>query len=127
MSTPVMRLWDNILLLPIIGLLDSKRVQLIMEAALQNILDYQARFIILDIQGVPAIDSAVANYLIKVTKATKLMGCNCIVTGMSPQISQALVNLGIELGDIMTQSNLKDGVSTSLKQMGLKLQSNKIS
>lgn len=127
MSTPVMRLWDNILLLPIIGLLDSKRVQLIMEAALQNILDYQARFIILDIQGVPAIDSAVANYLIKVTKATKLMGCNCIVTGMSPQISQALVNLGIELGDIMTQSNLKDGVSTSLKEMGLKLQLNKTS
>ena len=90
-------------------------------------MDYQARFIILDIQGVPAIDSAVANYLIKVTKATKLMGCNCIVTGMSPQISQALVNLGIELGDIMTQSNLKDGVSTSLKEMGLKLQLNKTS
>lgn len=121
MSTPVMRLWDNILLLPIIGLVDSKRVQIIMEAALQNILDYQAKFLILDIQGVPAIDSAVANYLIKVTQATKLMGCRCIVTGISPQISQALVNLGIDLGDILTQSNLKDGVSMSLKEMGIKL------
>jgi len=121
MSTPVMRLWDNVLLLPIIGLVDSKRVQTIMEAALQNILDHQAKFLILDIQGVPAIDSAVANYLIKVTQATKLMGCRCIVTGISPQISQALVNLGIDLGDILTQSTLKDGVSMSLKKMGLKL------
>ncbi|MEM5527440.1 PAS domain S-box protein [Gammaproteobacteria bacterium AS21] len=121
MSTPVMRLWDNVLLLPIIGLVDSKRVQTIMEAALQNILDHQAKFLILDIQGVPAIDSAVANYLIKVTQATKLMGCRCIVTGISPQISQALVNLGIDLGDILTQSTLKDGVSMSLKEMGLKL------
>ena len=125
MSTPVMHLWDNILLLPIIGLVDSKRVQTIMEAALQNILDYQAKFFILDIQGVPAIDSAVANYLIKVTQATKLMGCRCIVTGISPQISQALVNLGIDLGDILTQSNLKDGVSMSLKEMGVELASNK--
>jgi len=116
-----MRLWDNVLLLPIIGLVDSKRVQTIMEAALQNILDHQAKFLILDIQGVPAIDSAVANYLIKVTQATKLMGCRCIVTGISPQISQALVNLGIDLGDILTQSTLKDGVSMSLNKMGLKL------
>ena len=122
MSTPVMRLWDNILLLPIIGLVDSKRVQLIMEIALQNILEYQAKVLILDIQGVPAVDSAVANHLIKVTKATKLMGCKCIVTGISPEISQALVNLGIELGDIETQSNLKEGVSDSLKSMGIQIQ-----
>jgi methyl-accepting chemotaxis protein len=121
MSTPVMRLWDNILLLPVIGLMDSKRVQLIMEIALQKILDYQARVLILDVQGVPALDSAVANHLIKVTKATKLMGCNCIITGISPQISQALVNLGIDLGDILTQSTLKDGVETSLKHLELEL------
>ncbi|MBL4630081.1 MAG: PAS domain S-box protein [Paraglaciecola sp.] len=123
MSTPVMRLWDNVLLLPIIGLVDSKRVQTIMESALQNILEHQAKFLILDIQGVPAIDSAVANYLIKVTQATKLMGCRCIVTGISPQISQALVNLGIDLGNIITQSNLKDGVSMSLKELGIKMSS----
>ena len=121
MSTPVMRLWDNILLLPIIGLVDSKRVQLIMETALKNILEYQAKIIVLDIQGVPAVDSAVANHIIKITRATKLMGCKCIVTGISPEISQALVNLGIDLGDIVTQPNLKEGVSDSLKSLGFQI------
>ena len=125
MSTPVMRLWDSILLLPIVGLVDSKRAQLIMETVLQKILDYQAKVIILDIQGVPAVDSAVANRLIKVTKATRLMGCTCIVTGISPEISQALVNLGIELTDILTQSTLKDGVSTSLEKVGFQLKETK--
>ena len=125
MSTPVMRLWDSILLLPIVGLVDSKRAQLIMETVLQKILDYQAKVIILDIQGVPAVDSAVANHLIKVTKATRLMGCTCIVTGISPEISQALVNLGIELTDILTQSTLKDGVSTSLEKVGFQLKETK--
>jgi PAS domain S-box-containing protein len=121
MSTPVMQLWDKILLLPIVGLVDSKRVQLIMETALQMISDYQAEIIILDIQGVPAVDSAVANHLIKVTKATKLMGCTCIVTGISPEVSQALVNLGIELGEILTQSTLKHGVNTALRNIGVEL------
>jgi PAS domain S-box-containing protein len=121
MSTPVMRLWDSILLLPIVGLVDSKRVQLIMETVLQRIVDYETKVIILDIQGVPSVDSAVANHLIKVTQATKLMGCTCIVTGISPEISQALVNLGIELTDISTQATLKDGVSTSLERLGLQL------
>ena len=121
MSTPVMRLWDSILLLPIVGLVDSKRVQLIMETVLQRIVDYETKVIILDIQGVPAVDSAVANHLIKITQATKLMGCTCIVTGISPEISQALVNLGIELTDISTQATLKDGVSTSLERLGLQL------
>ena len=125
MSTPVMRLWDNILLLPIVGLVDSKRVQLIMESVLEKILDFQARVIILDIQGVPSVDSAVANHLIKVTKATKLMGCTCIITGISPEISQALVNLGIELTDILTQATLKDGVNTSLKSIGFQLRETK--
>jgi len=121
MSTPVMQLWDKILLLPIVGLVDSKRVQLIMETVLEKIVDYQAKVIILDIQGVPTVDSAVANHLIKVTKAARLMGCTCIVTGISPEISQALVQLGIELTDILTQSTLKDGVSTSLKNIGFQL------
>ena len=122
MSTPVMQLWDNILLLPVVGLVDSKRVQLIMETALQKILDYQAKLLILDIQGVPAVDSAVANHLIQITKATRLMGCTSIVTGISPEISQALVNLGIDLGDIQTKATLKDGVSFSLANLGMKLQ-----
>lgn len=126
MSTPVMRLWDNILLLPIVGLVDSKRVQVIMESVLEKILAYQAKVIILDIQGVPSVDSAVANHLIKVTKATRLMGCTCIITGISPEISQALVNLGIELTDILTQATLKDGVNTSLKIIGFQLKETKI-
>jgi methyl-accepting chemotaxis protein len=121
MSTPVMQLWDNILLLPVVGLVDSKRVQLIMETALQKILDYQAKLLILDIQGVPAVDSAVANHLIQITKATRLMGCTSIVTGISPEISQALVNLGLDLGDIQTQATLKDGVSFSLANLGFQL------
>jgi anti-anti-sigma regulatory factor len=121
MSTPVMRLWNNILLLPIVGLVDSKRVQLIMETVLQKIVDYETKVIILDIQGVPSVDSAVANHLIKITKATRLMGCTCIVTGISPEISQALVNLGLELTDILTQATLKDGVSASLERIGLEL------
>lgn len=121
MSTPVMQLWENILLLPVVGLVDSKRVQLIMQTALQKIMDDQAKVLILDIQGVPAVDSAVANHLIQITKATSLMGCTCIVTGISPEIAQSLVNLGIDLGDILTQANLKDGVRTSLKATGFQL------
>ena len=125
MSTPVMQLWDNILLLPIVGMVDSKRVQFIMETVLQKILDYQAKIVILDIQGVPTVDSAVANHLIKITKASRLMGCTCIMTGISPEISQALVNLGIELTDILTQSTLKDGVNTSLENIGCQIKETK--
>jgi rsbT co-antagonist protein RsbR len=124
MSTPVMNLWDDILLLPLVGLVDSKRVQLIMEAVLQKISDNQAKVIILDIQGVPTVDSAVANHLIKVTKATKLMGCKCVITGISPEISQALVNLGIELTDITTQSTLKDGLKFAFEFLSLYVKEN---
>jgi methyl-accepting chemotaxis protein len=121
MSTPVMQLWDGILMLPIVGLVDSKRVQLIMETVLQRIIDTQAKVVILDIQGVPNVDSAVANHLIKITKASRLMGCVCIITGISPEISQALVNLGIELTDILTQSTLKDGLNSSLQSIGCQI------
>ncbi|MER2490461.1 PAS domain-containing protein [Catenovulum sediminis] len=121
LSTPVMKIWDKMLLLPIIGVVDSRRVQLIMEISLQNIMEFQAKIMILDIQGVPAVDSAVANHLIKVAKAAKLMGCTCIITGISPAISQALVNLGIELGDIVTQPSLKEGMNAALVSMGMEI------
>lgn len=121
MSTPVMQLLDRVLLLPIIGLVDSKRVQVIMETVLQKISEHRAKVIILDVQGVPAIDSSVANHIIKITKSTKLMGCNCIVTGISPEVSQALVNLGIDLGNILTQSTLDEGVYSALESLGFKL------
>lgn len=118
MSTPIMQLWDNVLLMPVIGMVDSRRVQMIMEAVLQKVVDHDAKVIVMDIQGVPTVDSAVANHLLKITKATRLMGCTCIVTGISPVISQAIVNLGIELTDITTQSNLKGGVSEAFKVAG---------
>ena len=124
MSTPVMQLWEKILLLPIIGLIDSQRIQLIMEAVLQKVIDYEAKVIVIDIQGVPTVDSAIANHLLKVTKATRLMGCTCIVTGISPVVSQAMVNLGIELNDIVTQSTLKEGLNNSFKIAGYYLKQN---
>ena len=117
MSTPVMQLWDKVLMLPVIGLIDSNRIQMIMEAVLQKVIDYEARVIVIDIQGVPTVDS-VANHLLKVAKATRLMGCVCIVTGISPVVAQAIVNLGIELNDIVTQSTLKEGVNNPLKSQG---------
>lgn len=125
MSTPVMHLWDNILLLPIVGLVDSDRVQLIMDTVLQRILDYQAKVLILDIQGVPTVDTEVSNHLINISKASKLMGCTCIITGISPEISQTLVDLGIELKDIVTRSTLRNGVSTSLKQINCQIKPTK--
>jgi len=125
MSTPVMKLWDQILLLPIVGMVDSKRVQMIMETVLQKILDHQAKIIIMDVQGVPAVDSAVANHLIKVTKATKLMGCTCMISGISPEVSQSLVNLGIELTDVLTQSTLKEGLSAAFDLLDYQLKQKK--
>lgn len=125
MSTPVMQLWDGILLLPIVGLVDSERVRLIMDTVLQRILDYQATVVILDIQGVPTVDSTVADHLISITRASKLMGCNCIITGISPEISQSLVDLEMELQDIMTQSSLKDGVKTSMAEINCQIVENK--
>ena len=121
MSTPVMQLWDKVLMLPVIGLIDSNRIQMIMEAVLQKVIDYEARVIVIDIQGVPTVDSAVANHLLKVAKATRLMGCVCIVTGISPVVAQAIVNLGIELNDVVTQSTLKEGVNNSFKIAGYTL------
>ncbi|WP_341661794.1 PAS domain-containing protein [Vibrio sp.] len=121
MSTPVMQLWDKVLMLPVIGLIDSNRIQMIMEAVLQKVIDFEARVIVIDIQGVPTVDSAVANHLLKVAKATRLMGCVCIVTGISPVVAQAIVNLGIELNDVVTQSTLKEGVNNSFKIAGYTL------
>lgn len=121
MATPVMIVWNGILLLPIVGPVDSKRTQDIMENMLAKIQTEEARVIILDILGVPSVDSAVANHLIKITKATKLMGCDCIITGISPNIAQSLVHLGIDLGDVLTKTTLKDGLGHAYKLMELKV------
>jgi len=122
MATPVTVVWDRVLLLPIIGTIDSARVQDIMEEILKQIQQTEAKVILLDILGVATVDSAVAQHLIKITKATKLMGCRCVVTGISPAIAQSLVNLGLDLGDVFTSSTLKNGLIYAFDHLGLRVE-----
>lgn len=110
-STPAISLWDGIVVLPVVGVVDSMRAKQMMSAMLTKIKETSAKIIILDIQGVAAIDTAVANHLIKITKATRLMGCRCIISGISPVVAEALVQLGIDLGDVATNSTLRDALS----------------
>ncbi|MHC1604495.1 MAG: STAS domain-containing protein [Candidatus Methanofastidiosia archaeon] len=125
MATPAITLWENILMLPIVGLIDSRRAQMIMEACLEKIATTESGICIIDISGVPSVDTAVANHLIKVTKATKLMGADCIVSGISPQIAQTMINLGIEIGDIITTSSLRDALKLSLNMSGFAVEDKK--
>ncbi|MBF0573042.1 MAG: PAS domain-containing protein [Desulfamplus sp.] len=110
-STPAIKLWDRIVVLPVVGVIDSMRAQQMMDTMLKQITINSSKVIILDIQGVAAVDTAVANHLIKIAKATKLMGCRCIISGISPAVAQALVQLGIDLGEINTNSTLEDALS----------------
>ena len=105
-STPVIRVWDGILALPIIGTLDSARTQVVMENLLQNIVDTGSTITILDISGVPAVDSLVAQHIIKTVAATRLMGAECIISGIRPEIAQTVVHLGIDLSNIVTKATL---------------------
>jgi len=105
-STPVIRVWDGILALPIIGTLDSARTQVVMESLLQNIVDTSSTITILDISGVPAVDSLVAQHIIKTVAATRLMGAECIISGIRPEIAQTVVHLGIDLSNIVTKATL---------------------
>jgi len=110
MATPVTLIWDNVLLLPIVGTIDSDRAQTIMETMLDKIQQTESRVILLDILGVATVDSAVAQHIIKITKATQLMGCRCVVTGISAEIAQSLVHLGLDLGDVFSSNTLKNGL-----------------
>jgi rsbT co-antagonist protein RsbR len=118
MSTPVTEIWEGILLLPIVGLIDSKRASDVMHAALAKISDTQARIFILDISGVGVIDTAVANHLFKITRATRLMGCVCTISGVSPTIAQTIVDLGIDVGDVNTTATMRDALADAFKQIG---------
>lgn len=120
-STPVLLLWKNVLMVPLIGLVNAKRAQETMEAALEKILETESKIIILDILGLFQINSEVANNLIKITKATKLMGCDCIITGIAPSISLTLVNLGVELGEVLTSATLKDGLEKAFSMLDLEV------
>lgn len=121
MSTPVATLWDNILLLPIVGLVDSKRAQDIMNASLRKIADSRARVFILDISGVSVVDTAVANHIINVTRATRLMGCQSILSGVSPGIAQTIVSLGVDIGTLRTKATLRDALEEAFQSAGLKV------
>ena len=122
MSTPVTHIWDGILLLPIVGIIDSKRARDVMNATLEKIAESQARIFILDISGVGVVDTAVANHLIKISRATRLMGCECVISGVSPSIAQTIVDLGIDVGDVKTTSTMKDALATAFEQLGMEIQ-----
>ena len=121
MSTPVTSIWDDILLLPIVGIIDSRRAHDIMNVMLTRIKETEARAFILDISGVAAMDTAVANHLIKMTRAARLMGCRCIISGISPAIASTVVELGIDVGTMATRANLKDALSLAFSYTGAQL------
>ena len=120
-STPVIRVWDGILALPIIGTLDSSRTQVVMESLLQEIVDTGSSIAILDISGVPAVDSLVAQHLIKTVSATRLMGAECIISGIRPEIAQTVVHLGIDLSTIITKSTLASALKTAFVMLNLEV------
>ncbi len=118
LSTPVIKVWDKILTLPIIGTLDSRRAQMMMEALLQRVVDTGSTIAILDITGVRTMDTLVANHLIKTVTAARLMGARCILTGVSPAIAQTMVQLGIDLTQIITRAQMSDGIRLALEMNG---------
>ncbi|MBF0477773.1 MAG: PAS domain-containing protein [Deltaproteobacteria bacterium] len=116
-STPAIKLWDRIVVLPVVGVVDSMRAWQMMETMLTKITETSSKVIIMDIQGVAAVDTAVANHLIRITKATKLMGCKCIISGISSAVAQTLVQLGIDLGEVVTHSTLQDALTEALAML----------
>jgi len=121
MSTPVAEIWDGVLFLPLVGLIDSHRAREIMNSTLAKISETQARVFVLDISGVAVVDTAVANNLFRVTKATRLMGCESIISGLSPSIAQTIVDLGIEVGRLRTTSTMRDAIALAFQRVGIKI------
>lgn len=118
LSTPVVQLWQNVLALPLIGTLDSARTQVVMESLLQKIVDTGALIAIIDITGVPTVDTLVAQHLLKTIAAARLMGADCIISGIRPQIAQTIVHLGVNLEDVVTKATLADAFVVALKRTG---------
>jgi rsbT co-antagonist protein RsbR len=118
LSTPVVKLWEGILALPLIGTLDSARTQVVMESLLNAIVSTNSRVAIIDITGVPTVDTLVAQHLLKTITAARLMGAECIISGVRPQIAQTIVHLGINLSDIITKSKLSDAFALALERSG---------
>jgi rsbT co-antagonist protein RsbR len=126
LSTPVVKLWDGILALPVIGTLDSARTQIVMEALLENIVRTNSRVAIIDITGVPTVDTIVAQHLLKTVTAARLMGADCIISGVRPQIAQTIVHLGINLLDVTTKATLADAFAVALQRTGLSMESSQV-
>jgi rsbT co-antagonist protein RsbR len=118
LSTPVVQLWDNILALPLIGTLDSGRTQVVMESLLEKIVDSGASIAIIDITGVPTVDTLVAQHLMKTVAAARLMGADCIISGIRPQIAQTIVHLGVDLSQVTTKASLADAFVVALQRTG---------
>ncbi len=121
LSTPVVKLWDGILALPMIGTLDSARTQVVMESLLQRIVEMGAEIAIIDITGVPTVDTVTAQHLLKTVTAARLMGADCIISGIRPQIAQTIVHLGVDLSAVTTKASLGDAFAVALKQQGLRI------
>ncbi len=117
LSTPSIKVWDGVLVIPIIGTLDTHRSQRLTEELLLKIAETQSKVAIVDITGVPTVDSAVANHLIKTISSVKLLGAECVVTGILPEVAQTIVHLGVDLSDIRTLSNLGEGLKWALRKM----------
>jgi len=127
LSTPVVKLWEGILALPLIGTLDSARTQIVMENLLQMIVETGAGIAIIDITGVPTVDTLVAQHLLKTVAAARLMGAECIISGIRPQIAQTIVHLGVELQDVVTKATLADAFAVALERLNLTVASRRAS
>ncbi len=123
LSTPVVKLWDGVVALPLIGTLDSARTQVVMESLLQRIVETGSQIAIIDITGVPTVDTLVAQHLIKTITAARLMGAECIISGIRPQIAQTIVHLGVNLSDVVTKANLSDAFALALTRLGMGVRS----
>lgn len=118
LSTPVIRIWDKTLALPLIGVIDSLRAQNIMETLLSMIIQTHSEMVVLDITGVSAIDTQVVNHIIKTIQAARLLGAECVITGIKPEIAQTMIHLGLDMGSFPTRRNLRDGLLYSLRKLG---------
>jgi rsbT co-antagonist protein RsbR len=118
LSTPVVKLWDGVVAIPLVGTLDSARAQVVMERLLQTLVDTGSPYAIIDITGVPAVDTQVAQHILKTVVAARLMGADCVISGIRPQIAQTIVTLGIEFGDIVTKASLADALLHTLRAGG---------
>ncbi len=121
LSTPVVRLWENVLALPLIGTLDSARTQVVMQNLLDAIVETRSDFAIIDITGVPVVDTLVAQHLLKTVAAARLMGADCLISGIRPQIAQTIIHLGVDLTNVTTKATLADAFAIALKRSGQKV------